>query len=164
MAQNYAKASERTSSMIKADVTYASPQLRRNITKISIPATTQNTTTYTVWSVPANIGVSGIKITAASVVFGVAPAVSGGTCTLALTKYASDGVTTVSVADAATILSKTAFVSFNLTLATTNPTAILAGESVAVVVATSNNAVGTAQSGGTVSIEWVPVEDTTISE
>lgn len=166
MAQNYAKASKRLSAFLKADTDFLSPQARRRHVVLNAspaaPLCVQNTSQYLTFTSGTT---SGFKIVAIYVNFVVAPVVSGGTATLAVDVVDTNGSTTTSVVAAADILSGyTAKIPVAQTLAATNPTAITAGQSVMVTVATSNNSVGTADKGASVTFVIEPVEDTTISE
>lgn len=164
MAQNYAKASQRVSSFIKADVGYLSPQARRQhvVLNATAPLVVQNVSKYMTMACGTT---SGFKVIAAYVNFVTLPACAGGTSTLAIDKIATDGSTATNIVAAATVLSGyTAKVPLAQTLAATNPTAITVGESILVTVTTSNNVVGTADVGASVTLVIEPVEDTTISE
>lgn len=153
---------------LRVDVDSASPMLRRQRDFLfTMPATTQNSTTS---SLVQSCGVSGkagsavVKVIGATAVWGTtAPAVSGGTCTVVVEKIANDGTTATSLTTATTLLSRTANVPFDLTALAT-PLTVNGDESIRVSVTTSNNAVGTAGAGGSVTVICAPVEDTTISD
>ena len=108
---------------------------------------------------------SGFKILSAYVNFVTLPACAGGTSTLAIDRIATDGSTATNIVAAADILSGyTAKVPVAQTLAATNPTAITAGQSILVTVTTSNNAVGTADVGASVTLWCEAVEDDVITD
>lgn len=160
----FAKFSKRVSAFIKVDVDGASPQLkRREVTlSASAPLVVQNASKYLQHVCSTT---SGEKVVGVYVTFAVAPAQAGGTTTLSVRRCATDGTTFTTIVTAASILTGyTAFIPVAQTLAATNPTSITAGESIVVTVTASNDAVGTADVGATVTLLLEPIEDTTISE
>lgn len=148
---------------VAVDVYALSPQARANRINLTsgAPLVVQASTKYLCYTEPST---SGITVLGAYVTFAVAPVVSGGTSTLAITKYDTNGSTTTTIVTAATILSGyTAFIPVAQTLAATGIT-VTAGQSIVVTVTTSNNSVGTADVGAAVTLLVESVEDTIISD
>lgn len=149
---------------VAVDVLALSPQARTFpiVLNATAPLVVQATSKYVTM---ASGLTSGFKIISAYVNFVTLPVCSGGTSTLAIDKIATDGSTATNIVAAADILSGyTAKVPKVQTIAATNPSAILAGESVMVTVTTSNNAVGTADVGASITLWCEAVEDDVISD
>lgn len=167
MARNRSKFSQRQAGQaVAVDVLALSPQARTFPIVLNAspaaPLCVQNTSQF----LTASCGLtSGFKINSIYVDFAVVPAVSGGTATLKVEKYNTAGDTATSIVAAADILSGyTAHIPVAQTLAATNPSAITAGESVVVTVATSNHSVGTPDKGASVTLWCEAVEDSVISD
>jgi hypothetical protein len=163
VANSCAKASERVfNATTRVDVNAASPQLRYREVTLSCPTglVVQNTSQYLQHVCTTT---SGETVVGAYVTFAVAPACAGGTSTLGIKKYDTDGSTTTTIVTAADILAGyTAFIPVEQTLAAS--VSLTAGQSIVVTVATSNNVVGTADKGATVTLLLAPVEDSVISD
>ena len=152
---------------VSVDVTAASPKLRRQFAIVlDSPNFTQNTTVQGT-AVPHGIygaaGTAVLRVIGAQCVFGTAPAVSGGTATINIQKIANDGTTKTALATATSALGQTANVVFDLTALAT-PLTVNGDEVLNVVSVTSNNAVGTQQVGGKITVYAEPIEDATIAD
>lgn len=149
---------------VAVDVLALSPQARvfPIVLPASAPLVVQNVSKY----ISLSSGLtSGFKVLSAYVNFTTLPAASGGTSTLKIEKINTAGDTAVEIVAAADILSGyTAKVPKAQTIATTNPTAITAGESILVTVTTSNHTVGTADVGASVTLWCEAVEDSVITD
>lgn len=162
------KATERTLGMFDSiDVPGASPKLRRQFClTLDSPNFTQNTTvqgTAIPHGIYGSAGTAVLRVLGAQVVFTTVPAVAGGTATINIQKIANDGSTKTPLATATTALSRTNGVVFDLTALATALT-VNGDETLNVVTVTSNNAVGTQQVGGKITIYAEPIEDTTITD
>ncbi len=90
---------------------------------------------------------------------------SSGTSTYAIDRYATDGTTKTNIVASTDCLTGfTAFIPVKQTLAATNPTTTLVGESIVVTLTTSNNSVTTAHIGGSITFLIEPIEDAIISD
>lgn len=151
-------------SRVAVDVKALSPQARRyemTLTSSGVMVV-QNASRYMQAVVNST---AGVKVVGAYVTFAVVPAQSGGTATLSVRRCAVDGSTFTDIVTAATVLTGyTAFIPVVSTLAAANPSAITVGQSIVVTVTASNNAVGTNDSGCTVTLLLEPIEDTVISD
>jgi len=160
---NRSKFSEKQSrNLVAVDVLALSPRARRQVVPIVAPITlvVQNTSKTVAITSP-----SSCKVVSAYVQFSTVPAVAGGTATLKIERIATDGSTATSIVDAATILSGYSNnIAVAQTIAATNPTEITAGQTIRVTVTTSNNVVGTADVGGTITLLVEPVEQTAITD
>lgn len=163
MARIRSKFSKRQAGQaVAVDVLALSPQARQRTIVLSAtaPLVVQNASKYLSATCPFT---SGFKVVDAWVNFVTLPVCSGGTSTLAIDKVATDGSTTTSIVAAADILSGyTAKVPKQQTLAAT--VTLTAGQSILVTVATSNNTVGTADVGASVTLVVEPIEDDPISD
>ena len=151
---------------VAVNVLALSPQARRSHIVLNVspaaPLVVINSTQKLTFT---SASTSGFKIIAVYVNFVAAPAVSGGTSTLGISRIAVDGSTATVIVTAATILAGyTARTPVVQTLAASNPTAITAGESVEVAIVTSNNTVGTADTGASVTFLVEAVEDAVIND
>ena len=143
------------------DVLSLSPQARRQFVKeVLFPVLTQNAVTLSANAavLPTNCSLIGGYVT-----FRTIPAAAGGTATFQVRSIAADGITKVFMTTALTVLAMTNDVPVALVLAATNPVNLPAGTSLELVCTTSNNVVGTAQVGGTVTLLFEPTEDAIIS-
>lgn len=162
------KATERTLGMFDSvDVTGASPKLRRQFAIVlDSPNFTQNTTvqgTAIPHGIYGSAGTAVLRVLSAQVVFTTVPAVAGGTATINIQKVANDGTTKTALATATTALGRTNGVVFDLTALATALT-VNGDETISVVTVTSNNAVGTQQAGGKITINAEPIEDSVITD
>lgn len=149
---------------VAVNVQAASPQLRRFevVLTTSAAMVVQNTSKYLQFT---SCTTSGIKVISAYVTFAVAPAQAGGTSTLSVRRCATDGTTFTDIVTAASVLSGyTAFIPVAQTIAAANPSAITIGQSIVVTVTASNDTVGTADSGISVTLLCEHVEDTIIND
>lgn len=152
---NYSKASERgyVGTHSRMDTAAASQQLRRRVERLPLGAYTQNTTT------PYSRGPVGqrVKVIGAWLSHRTLPA--GGALTVKLSVYDASANAQVDITEtldgeAGTVREGAAF-----TLAATNPTVLEADDTWEIVQAADNNAVGTAQVDGYISVLIEPVED-----
>jgi hypothetical protein len=164
MAQNMSKSSERLlNGQERVDVAALSPAARTQY--IDMDATgnvpvVQNTTKV----VARAILTYALTVTGGSIVYTTIPVCAGGTATLQIDYVASDGATTTNIVAATSILGMTNKVPLALTLATTNPASCAAGGSLLYTVVTSNNAVGTADVGGVITLAVQPVDPNPITD
>lgn len=164
MAQNMAKASERVlNATTRVDVAALSPAARGDT--MYIPLTTalpivQATTKLLMLPVFSNA----LVVNGASLVYTTVPVVAGGTATIQIDYVAVDGSTTTNIVAATSVLALTNKVPLALTLAATNPASCAAGGSILVTVVTSNNAVGTADIGGGLTIGYQGVDPNPITD
>lgn len=162
------KATDRTLGMFDSvDVPGASPKLRRQMAIVlDSPNFTQNTTvqgTAVPHGIYGSAGTAVLRVIGAQCVFATAPAVAGGTATLVVQKIANDGSTKTALVTATSALGKTANVVFDFTALATALT-VNGDEVLNVASVTSNNAVGTQQVGGKITIYAEPIEDSTITD
>ena len=163
MAQNMAKASERVfNATTRVDIAALSPQGRysaKTVALTSVLPVVQNTTKLLL--IPVT---SAMLVLNASIAYTTIPVVAGGTATLQIDTVAADGVTTVNIVAATSLLGLTNKVPLALTLAATNPASVPAGASLLLTVVTSNNVVGTADVGGGFTIGFQRVEPNPITD
>ena len=163
MALNMAKASERVfNGTTRVDVAALSPSARTMSMHIQVTQAlpvTQNVTK--VLSMPVT---SALTVLSAYLVYTTIPAVAGGTATIQIDTVAADGTTTVNIVAATSILLMTNKVPLALTLAATNPASIAAGAQILFTIVTSNNAVGTADVGGGLSLAFQRVDPNPITD
>ena len=144
------------------DVDACSNALKRQVqVTVTLPATTQNQTTNSV-VIPVPHA-NGLRFVRAYYVYGTAPAVSGGTCTVQVQKLATDGTTATALDAAVSALSKTNNVAFAGGAAVSGVT-VSQGETVRVQCVTSNNTVGTPAANGVAWLLFEPIEATVIDQ
>lgn len=144
------------------DVDACSNALKQTVELVvALPATTQATTTNsTIIPLPF---VSGLTFVGASFVYGTAPAVAGGTCTLQCQKVGTDGTTITNLDATVSALSRTNNGGFTGGAAVSGVT-VARNESVRVQCVTSNNVVGTAGANGFATLLFQPIEATIIDQ
>ena len=128
---------------------------------VALPATTQNTTTNSTL-IPI-VAPNGVKFIAAAFVYGTAPAVAGGTCTLQVQKVGTDGTTVTNLNATVSALGRTNNGGFVGGAAVSGIT-VAQGECIRVQCVTSNNAVGTAGANGWANILLEPIEATVVDQ
>lgn len=150
---------------VRVAVTDCSPTLRGDTMYVPLTngglAVVINTTKTLLIPVTGNA----LIVNTVTIGYVTVPAVSGGTATIQVDTVAADGSTTVNILAAVTLLTGlTNKVPLNLTLAATNPASIPAGASILITVVTSNNTVGTADVGGTLTIGYQGVDPNPITD
>ena len=128
---------------IAVDVMAVSPQVRTDYFNFSSIAAVvvQATTYYLTVPVPfsatnGNAAAAGVRVTGAEVNFQTAPVSAAGTATIQIDRVATGGGTTTNIVAATNLLTRTAQTPFKLTLAATNPAAIVPGDLIMVTIAT----------------------------
>jgi hypothetical protein len=105
-----------------------------------------------------------LVVNGAALVYTTIPACAGGTATIQIDYVNALNTVTTNIVAATSILALTNSIPLVLTLAATNPTTCAAGGSILVTVVTSNNAVGTADVGGTLTIAYQGVDPNPITD
>lgn len=161
MADKKTKVSERGQNRdLRVDVAALSPVARRQMVRtVPVGAFTQNTTTK------FSVGPVGVPATLKAAYYSARTLPIGGALTITIVAYdaSADGEVVLTSALNPEVAAQTAREGGAFTLAATN-VALAAADTIELHVAADNNAVGTAQVDGYVTLVWEPTEDTTIED